>query len=129
VRFGTPDVTIVARSGDVRFAVETHLRAEAAGELPGRCLAFAEQWQLRVASVHVRNQRSRWGACSARGVITLNWRLIQMPAFVADYVILHELMHLRQPNHSRRFWREVARVCPDWREAERWLRKWGKELL
>lgn len=48
---------------------------------------------------------------------------------VRDYVILHELMHLRQANHSRAFWREVASVCPEWREAERWLRKHGRELL
>ena len=70
----------------------------------------------------VRNQRSRWGACSSRRVITLNWRLIQMPATVRDYVIFHELMHIRHPNHSRRFWREVEGVCAWWREAERWLR-------
>lgn len=52
-----------------------------------------------------------------------------MPPPVADYVILHELAHLRQPNHSRRFWREVAGICPAWREAERWLRRHGRELL
>jgi predicted metal-dependent hydrolase len=52
-----------------------------------------------------------------------------MPPPVAEYVLLHELMHLRQPNHSRRFWREVERVCPTWREHERWLRKHGREIL
>ena len=129
VSFGTPPVVVMAGSLGVRAAIEARLRVDAATELPGRCLALAERWALTVASVHVRNQRSRWGACSARGVITLNWRLIQMPASVADYVILHELMHLKQPNHSRRFWREVARVCPDWQDAERWLRKWGREIL
>ena len=59
----------------------------------------------------------------------LNWRLIQMPPAVADYVILHELVHLEHPNHSRRFWRGVERVCPEWRAAERWLRRHGRELL
>jgi predicted metal-dependent hydrolase len=81
---------------------------------------------LRIA---VRDQRSRWGSCSARGAIMLNWRLIQMPPEVADYVMLHELVHLVQPNHSRRFWRAVEGVCADWRVAERWLRQHGRELL
>ena len=129
VSFGAPVVSVSADGPDVRAVVETHLRAMAASELPRRCLELARQVGLTAASVRVRNQQSRWGACSARGAITLNWRLIQMPAFVADYVILHELMHLRQPNHSRRFWREVARVCSAWRDAERWLRKWGKTIL
>jgi predicted metal-dependent hydrolase len=79
--------------------------------------------------VRVRDQQSRWGACSGKGAITLNWRLVQMPPDVADYVMLHELAHLRQPNHSRRFWREVDRLCPSWRDAERWLRAHGRELL
>ena len=82
-----------------------------------------------MSGVSVRNQRSRWGSCSTRGTIALNWRLIQMPPDVSDYVILHELAHRRQPNHSTRFWREVEALCPWWREAERWLRKHGKELL
>ena len=71
----------------------------------------------------VRNQRSRWGSCSRRGTISLNWRLIQAPVFVRDYLILHELAHLKEMNHSRRFWREVARLCPDFAQAERWLKE------
>jgi hypothetical protein len=71
----------------------------------------------------VRSQKSRWGSCSRRGTISLNWRLIQTPAFVSDYICLHELMHLRQMNHSPRFWREMERVCPDYRMAERWLKE------
>ena len=104
-----------------------HNRATEA--LPARCLELAKACQLTLARVSVRNQRSRWGACSTRRVITLNWRLWQMPPSVTDYVIFHELMHLKQPNHSRRFWREVDAVCAWWREAERWLRKHGRELL
>jgi hypothetical protein len=115
--------------GDVRTTLERRWRALAEDELPPRCLELAARCGERVARVSVRNQRSRWGACSARGVITLNWRLVQMPASVCDYVIFHELMHLRQPNHSRRFWREVDAVCGWWREAERWLRKHGKEIM
>jgi predicted metal-dependent hydrolase len=113
----------------MREATERHMRAQATVELPARCTQLAAIHGLTVARVSVRNQRSRWGACSSRGVITLNWRLIQMPSSVSDYVILHELMHMRQPNHSRRFWREVESVCSWWKDAERWLRKHGREIL
>jgi predicted metal-dependent hydrolase len=129
IAFGDARLVLADRPTDLRGAVEAHVRAQAAAELPARCRAFATQCGLAIASVRVRNQQSRWGACSARGAITLNWRLLQMPPSVADYIIFHELMHLRQPNHSRRFWREVAQVCPWWREAEAWLRRWGKELV
>ena len=71
----------------------------------------------------VRNQRSRWGSCSRRGTISLNWRLVQTPDLVRDYIIHHELMHLREMNHSARFWARVEEVCPGWREAERWLKR------
>ena len=113
----------------VRHAVESHLRRTAAAELPPRCLDLARQHGLTVSRVSVRNQRSRWGSCSSRSAIALNWRLVQMPPEVSDYVILHELMHLKQPNHSRQFWREVAAVCEGWRAAEQWLRTHGRELL
>jgi predicted metal-dependent hydrolase len=126
--FGT--ARVACRAGDDGKAViEKWLRAEAARTLPGRCLELAAQHGFTVARVSVRNQRSRWGACSPGGTITLNWRLIQMPDTVSDYVLLHELAHLRQANHSRRFWREVESICPWWRDAERWLRKHGREIL
>jgi predicted metal-dependent hydrolase len=81
-----------------------------------------------VSRVSIRNQRTRWGACSATGTITLNWRLIQVPDFVREYVLVHELMHRRELNHSRRFWRLVAACCPRLREARTWLRHEGKTL-
>jgi len=131
VRCGAESIR-VRRAGDedpVRTAVESHLRDLAAAELTPRALALAADCRVSVAKIAVRNQRSRWGACSSQGTITLNWRLIQMPPSVSDYVIFHELMHRRQPNHSRKFWREVESVCTWWKEAERWLRKHGREIL
>ena len=114
---------------DLREIVEPWLRELAEMELPGRCAELSQRCRLSVSRVAVRNQRSRWGACSPKRVITLNWRLIQMPPDVSDYIIFHELMHLKQPNHSRRFWREVDAVCAGWRSAERWLRTHGRELI
>jgi predicted metal-dependent hydrolase len=125
------DQTIPARDRDhgVRTIVERHLRQLAAVELPARSRLLAEARAIPLGAVRVRNQRTRWGSCSPRGAIALNWRLIQMPPEVTDYVILHELAHRRHPDHSSRFWREVESLCPRWRSAERWLRKNGRELL
>jgi len=121
IRFGSELVRVLGAAADLRPAIEKHLRRLAARELPARVLEFAELHQLSVRRVTVRNQRSRWGSCSRRGTNSLNWRLIQAPPFVRDYICLHELMHLREMNHSARFWREVERVCPDYEAAERWL--------
>ena len=108
---------------------EAALRTRAAKELPGELLALAAAHGVTVTRVSVRNQRSRWGACSARGSITLNWRLVLVPAFVREYVMLHELMHRRELNHSRRFWRHVAAVCPRYQEARKWLLSDGRRLF
>jgi predicted metal-dependent hydrolase len=98
------------------------LRARAARELPVRLRALAERHGLILSRVSVRNQRSRWGSCSPAGHICLNWRLILMPEAVRDYVLIHELMHLRRLDHSRHFWRLVALACPDYEQSRRWLR-------
>jgi predicted metal-dependent hydrolase len=115
-------------SGWLREHVERWYRARAERELPAQLLALAAQHGIPVARVRVLNQRSRWGACSARGVITLNWRLIRVPAFVREYVLIHELMHRRELNHSRRFWHLVSACCTRHAEARRWLREEGKLL-
>ncbi len=110
-------------------ANESALRAQAVADLPPALLTLAERHGISVTRVSIRNQRSRWGACSARGSITLNWRLILVPDFVREYVMLHELMHRRELNHSRRFWKLVAGVCPRYQEARRWLLRDGQRLF
>jgi predicted metal-dependent hydrolase len=104
------------------------LRLRAARELPLRLHELAEAYGLTVARVNIRNQRSRWGSCSPSGRICLNWRLVLMPDHVRDYIIIHELMHLRRLDHSRVFWKLVAAACPEYETARRWLRK-NKHLL
>ena len=123
VRFGGVSVRDPGPAADLRPAIEGHLRKLATRESPPRVLELAARHGLTVRRIMVRSQKSRWGSCSRRGTISLNWRLIQTPAFVSDYICLHELMHLRQMNHSPRFWREMERVCPDYRMAERWLKE------
>ena len=123
ISFGTERLPVSAAAGDLRPAIEKHLRHLAAQELPPRVMELAAAHGVDVARVSVRNQKSRRGSCSRRGTISLNWRLIQSPGFVRDYIILHELAHRRQMNHSEKFWQEVARLCPDYLAAERWLKQ------
>ena len=123
VRFGSEQIKALQPALDWRPAIEKHLWQLAAKELPSKVSEYAAIHQLSVNRVTVRNQKSRWGSCSRRGTISLNWRLIQTPEFVRDYIILHELMHLRQMNHSARYWQEVERVCPDYQVAEKWLKQ------
>jgi hypothetical protein len=123
VTFADQCLALRQDDSDLRPAVERHLWRLARQELPARVFELANLHGLRVRRVTVRNQRSRWGSCSRRGTISLNWRIIQAPAAVRDYLILHELMHLRQMNHSPAFWREVAGVCPHYQDAEQWLKQ------
>jgi predicted metal-dependent hydrolase len=102
--------------------VESALRRQAARELPRRLAELAHLHGFTVTAVSIRNQRTRWGSCSPAGRISLNWRLVQVPPDVRDYVLLNELTHLRHLNHSARFWRELAHVCPGHADARRWLR-------
>ncbi len=108
---------------------EPALRRRALKELPPQLLALAAVHGITVTRVSIRNQRSRWGACSSRGSITLNWRLILVPPFVREYVMIHELMHRRELNHSKRFWKHVAAACPQHREARAWLLSDGQRLF
>jgi predicted metal-dependent hydrolase len=123
-------VTPRPRDGDdLRPVAMAWMLARAKGVLPARLLELAARFDLAVTQVSVRNQRARWGSCATGGRISLNWRLVQTPDAVRDYVLIHELMHLRQPNHSARFWALVARACPDHEVSRRWLRAHEAALL
>jgi predicted metal-dependent hydrolase len=128
IRVGEDELVIEA-TDDIRVAIERHLWLTAQIELPPRVEELARLHAYRFQRVTIRNQRTRWGSCSPRGTISLNWRLIQMPAEVSDYIILHELAHTRFMDHSRNFWREVKRVFPGYREAENWVKRHGEKLL
>jgi predicted metal-dependent hydrolase len=98
------------------------LLARAKKELPARLLELAARHGLAVTRISIRNQRWRWGSCSRGGHICLNWRLATMPEEVRDYVLIHELMHLKRMDHSPKFWKLVAEACPGYKEARAWLR-------
>lgn len=109
----------------VRRALRSWYAAEALRELGGRARALAARLGLAVSKVAVRDQKRRWGSCSASGALSFNWRLLLMPEAVADYLVAHEVAHLAEPNHGPRFWAKVAEACPSWREQERWLKRLG----
>lgn len=126
IRLGT--FRIPLGEEDTRTAVENFLKALARKELPARVAELAERVGCRPKRVVVRDQRTRWGSYSAAGTLSLNWRLVQAPWQVRDYIIYHELMHAREWNHSKRFWKLVESVCPRYREHEAWLRLHGRDL-
>lgn len=127
IRFGTECLPL-GESTALRPRIERHLWRMAVRELPTRVAELAQAHGFSFSRVSVRNQRTRWGSASARGTISLNWRLIQAPPHVRDYIILHELCHGRHMNHSRSFWRLVEQVCPDYPVAEGWLKEHGRRL-
>ncbi len=120
----------VPRLGLERLAVSESEARVGARELVS-ALAEKEAERLGVAYRRIRigGQRTLWGSCSPCGTLSFNWRLVLAPAGVLDYVVVHELCHLRVPNHSRRFWGLVEERRPHWREQRAWLREHGPELL
>ena len=101
------------------------LRRWAMQDLTHRVTMHARKMRLPHGRVTIRAQRSKWGSCSQNGNISLNMRLMLTPPEVADYVVIHELAHLRELNHSARFWRIVECHCPQRKEHQRWLREHG----
>lgn len=109
--------------------IEQLFRAKALSQFTKRTAQFAEQMSLRTPDVRVRRYRSRWGSCSAQGVVTYHWPIIQAPDWVSDYLIVHELSHLVHFDHSPAFWAQVESILPNWRDARLWLKEQGAPLL
>lgn len=126
---GNLEIVHSPRHDSVRALVLEALRTVAREELPQRVAELGSLTPLKPVRTMVRAQRTRWGSCSAKGTISLNWRLIQVPTEVRDYVVIHELCHLSQMNHSPKFWELVRCLCPQYRSHERWLRDHEREIL
>ena len=104
--------------------------AEAAKQdLPQRVQYFAPLIGVSYGRITIRSQRSRWGSCSSKGNLNFNCLLILCPEEVRDYVVVHELCHRIEMNHSPKFWAQVERVCPDYRVHRKWLKDHGGELI
>lgn len=103
-------------------------RAAARADLAACVAAHADTLKVAPRSIAIKDTRSRWGSCSSDGRLNFSWRLVCAPPFALDYVAAHEVAHLREMNHSARFWRQVERCVPDWRKARRWLEERGQAL-
>jgi predicted metal-dependent hydrolase len=112
----------------IRHALEAWYRRQASGVFAERLATCNAAYGFVYGRVAIKEQKSRWGSCSRKGNLNFNWRLLLAPLPVLDYVVTHELCHLRELNHSPRFWSLVARGCPDYAVQRRWLRDHGRGL-
>lgn len=105
------------------------LAKEAADYIPGRAAFYAEMIGVNYGRITIRNQKSRWGSCSSAGNLNFNCLLMLTPSEIIDYVVVHELCHRLEMNHSRYFWAEVERVLPDYKRCEKWLKTNGGKIM
>ncbi len=108
--------------------VRDFLKKEAKRDLEAASKRAAQALGANLKRVSIRDQSSRWGSCSTTGVLSYSWRLILAPPYVLDYLAAHEAAHLIEMNHSRAFWRQVERICPDFKRAKAWLDAHGADL-
>ena len=111
-----------------RFAVENWYRHQAKAYLPRRTRELAQQHGFRYGQLRIKNQKTRWGSCSAKGNINLNLRLMMAPDEAIDCVIIHELCHLRELNHSPAFWKLLAELNPDYKYWDQWFKDNARTL-
>ncbi len=105
------------------------LAAEALNVIPGRVAYFAPKVGVSYGRITIRSQRTRWGSCSSQGNLNFNCLLMLAPAEVVDYVVVHELCHRKEMNHSSRFWNEVEKILPDYAVQRKWLKDHGSSLI
>ena len=106
-------------------ALEAQYRKGARRRITERAAYFAEKMGVDYGRIAIKAAKTRWGSCSARGNLNFHWKLILMPPAILDYVVVHELAHRIEMNHSPRFWAQVERILPDYRERRRWLKENG----
>ena len=121
-------IRVSGRDEHIARRLTDFLKREARRRLEERSLEYAARIEAKVRRVTVRDTASRWGSCSANKTISYCWRLILAPDFVADYVVAHEVAHLREMNHGPRFWKLVRSLVDDIESPQAWLRKNGTAL-
>ena len=104
------------------------MKEEAKAYFSGMVRKYADLMAVSYGKVTVREQKTRWGSCSAVGNLSFNWRLMLAPEFVRESVVVHELAHRKEMNHSARFYREISKILPDYERAAKWLKEHGREL-
>jgi predicted metal-dependent hydrolase len=125
---GIPTLLVSGRAEHLRRRVVDFLKREARRDLERAVMRHAATLIVIPSAIRVRDQTSRWGSCSVDGRLNFSWRLVMAPPYVLDYLAAHEVAHLREMNHSRRFWRLVEGLCPSTRQARVWLHAHGAQL-
>lgn len=125
---GSRSLCAAGDEAHVARRIRDFLKREAKADLDASSRAAAEKLGVKVKRVSIRDQSSRWGSCSTTGVLSYSWRLILAPPYVLDYLAAHEVAHLVEMNHSKRFWRLVDRICPHVTRAKTWLDVHGTDL-
>ncbi|MDB2261828.1 SprT family zinc-dependent metalloprotease [Halorubrum ezzemoulense] len=113
----------------IKRALETLYRRKARQLFENRANHFVEEMGVEYDKIEVRNQRTKWGSCSTTGTLGLNWRLMMAPSDIVDYVVVHELAHLREQNHTNEFWSLVAEHDPEYTENAEWLEENSTSLI
>jgi len=108
---------------DIRNHLKRWYRQEAHKEIQARCMWFSMKTGHVPTSVRITDARQRWGSCTPKGGLNFSWRLIQAPPDIVDYVVVHELVHISQPDHSKTFWNKVKEILPDYERRRKWLRE------
>ena len=121
-------VSLRAGKGRLELVLEQWYRMQAATLIRGKADELSVRLGLTYNRLIIRGQKTRWGSCSHKGNLSFNWKLIMVPEPVIDYVIVHELAHLEEMNHTKRFWELVGKHCPQWRDHRKWLKDHGVEL-
>jgi predicted metal-dependent hydrolase len=125
---GEPIIAVAGETAHVARRVRDFLEAEAKRDFAVAVKKHTAQLGVPAKRITVRDTKSRWGSCSANGALNFSWRLIMAPPFVLDYLAAHEVAHLRELNHSSRFWKITHQLCPRTDEAEAWLKAYGSAL-
>jgi predicted metal-dependent hydrolase len=108
---------------DIRNQLKHWYREEARKEIKARCMWFSLKTGHVPATIRITDARQRWGSCTHKGGLNFSWRLIQAPPEIVDYVVVHELVHLGQPDHSRVFWNKIRSIMPDYEQRRNWLKE------
>lgn len=111
-----------------REGLEKRYRHAAKEYFPKRVEYYAQQIGVSYERIRIAEQKTRWGSCSGKGTLSFNWKLMLAPPKVLDYVVVHEVCHLKEMNHSPRFWNLVEEIMPDYKEYRKWLKENGNTL-
>lgn len=123
-------VRVDVGAGRVRQAIVDWMQEQALKVLSDKMSEFAQVLSVEPEGIELRDWKGKWGLCNTtKGVLGFNWRLVQLPSDLIDYIVVHELAHLKQPKHDRNFWASVGKVLPDWKARHERLKEWSGALL